>query len=555
MQHLIALNRILINNCFYEEDNYYNQFDDCVLDEIIVKTVTDEEGNTISEITTEIAGDEKEVSETIKEYDIFGNVVEQSETVQASENGKGKNKSEVVTSYEYDYQGNITQTTTKSRKDVNESWVITTTKSTFDDQGQMIASYDARGVKEGYATKYEYDLSGQQVKEHIPVEKKDGVIIYQTYSKEYDEDGNVIAEENKQNDSDVQRTEYVYDIMGRLIQVKDIVDNEKAIYAQYLYDCEGNKIRQYTGLTHPLSITLKEGKGDNGYTYMGKEYHVEVLDKEKRNTYSETKYEYDKGNQLISYTDSEGNEENYTYDVYGNLIKTVDKNGNTIIQTYDYQNRLKKQEATERETKKKTIHKYVYDDNGNMSKIDNRRFLYGKIHGQITSEKWDIGKKTLEKEYLYDSDGTAINFGIKVDGQTELSYNYEYDGESKLKKVVQTDGNRDEAVAAYEYDANGILVKENNTKTDTVYEYNLNGRVSRMENKKSDGVLLSEYSASYAINGQKTKETEEVRTSGGMLQKKTSQYTYDLLGRLTKESTQEKRIFFTLMMRIIIGKR
>lgn len=147
-----------------EENNYYNQFDECVLDEIIVKTVTDEEGNTLSEITTEIADNEKEVSETIKEYDIFGNVVEQSETVQASENGKAKNKSEVATSYEYDYQGNITQTTTKSRKDVDESWVTTTTKATFDDQGQMTASYDARGVKEGYATRYEYDLSDNRLK-------------------------------------------------------------------------------------------------------------------------------------------------------------------------------------------------------------------------------------------------------------------------------------------------------------------------------------------------------------------------------------------------------
>lgn len=159
-----------------------------------------------------------------------------------------------------------------------------------------------------------------------------------------------------------------------------------------------------------------------------------------------------------------------------------------------------------------------------MSKIDNRRFTYGKIHGQITSEKWDIGKKSLEKEYLYDSDGTAINFGVKIDGQTELSYNYEYDGESKLKKIVQTDGNKYETVAAYEYDANGILIKENNTKTDTVYEYNLNGRVSRMENKKSDGVLLSEYNASYAINGQKTKETEAVRTSGNVTEKNISVY-------------------------------
>ncbi len=529
-----------------DEDTYYNLFDAHMLDETITRSVTDDEGNLVSETITKYAGNEKEVSETKYCYDIFGNVEQQTQTVQLTQKEEAKNKSEVVTSYQYDYQGNITQTVVKSRKDVDEAWVTTTTKAEYDDQGQLIARYDPEGVKDGYATRYEYDLSGQQIKESIPIEKKDGTIIYQTNTKEYDEDGNVTAQEIEQDDNTVKRTEYKYDLLGQLVQVKDVLGDNNAIYAQYLYDLEGNKIRQYTGLTSPLSVALKDGTGDNRYTYMGKEYHVEIDEKEKGNTYSETKYHYDKRNQLISYTDPEGNSEKYSYDMYGNLIKTVDKNGNIIKGKYDYQNRLEKEEAIEKETEETTRHKYVYDDRGNACKIDDHTFSYSMISGEIISETWDIGRKTLKKYYEYDSDGVTTGFGVKVGGQTELSYNYEYDGESKLKKVVQTDANRSETIATYEYDANGVLINEKGQKVNSDYKYNLNGRVCQLTNKTSEGILLSKYDAFYEKDGQKTKEIEEVRSKSGVMEKKTSQYRYDSLGRLTKEShAGAEDIFYT----------
>ena len=38
-------------------------------------------------------------------------------------------------------------------------------------------------------------------------------------------------------------------------------------YAQYVYDKEGNKVRQFTGMTSPLTITVSEvadAAGDKG---------------------------------------------------------------------------------------------------------------------------------------------------------------------------------------------------------------------------------------------------------------------------------------------------
>lgn len=100
----------------------------------------------------------------------------------------------------------------------------------------------------------------------------------------------------------------------------------------------------------------------------------------------------------------------------------------------------------------------------------------------------------------------------------------------------QTDGGTDRLVASYEYDANGALIRENGRKIRTDYRYNVGGTLSQMVNHSGDGVLLSRYDADYQKNGQKTKETEEVRGTDGITEKSSSGYKYDCLGRLTKET-------------------
>ena len=530
-----------------DKSRYYDQFNEFMLSETVTETVTDEEGNEISEIVTEVVDKSKQINEVFSSYDEFGNVVSQTETLQVIENGKVKNKSEVITSYQYDYHGNVTEQEEKSRKDTDKPWEITTTKAVYDDQGRLVESYDPKGTIEGYATRYEYDISGQLIKEMIPVDKKGDTIIYQTNTVEYDENGEIIAEESQQDDDKVQRTEYTYDIMGNLVQVKDRQVDRSAIYTQYMYDSEGNKIRQFTGLTQPLTLMLKEGKGDNRYTYMGHNYHVEISGKAKKDTYSETKYLYNKNDELVTFIDPEGNEENYTYDVYGNLIETVDRNGNKITQQYDFQNRLLLEQAEEAETKKQTRHTYEYDYYGNISKIDNREFTYDVISGQMKTETIRGDKqKTIKKSYQYDSDGDTTSFNVKVNDKTQLAFDYEYDGGSKLQKVQQTDGGKDITIVSYEYDANGVLIKENGQKVDTDYKYNLNGTLSQMTNNSKDGVSLSRYYATYRQNGQKTKETADVRGTDGITEEGVSQYSYDRLGRLTKEShTGEEDICYT----------
>lgn len=520
-----------------EQEYYYNQYDSNVLGETITQTITDEDGNSISQNITEKKEDSQRVTQIRSTYDDFNHVTEQSVTVQITERGKEKNQSEKVTCYEYDYQGNVVKTTTKSRKNPTQNWISHTERAVYNDQGQLIQSYDAKGVVEGYATEYEYDLSGQQIKVRTPIEKREGTIFYQEKTTEYDKSGNVIAEEEEQKEKVVQRTEYIYDPMNHLIMVKSIQDEKNAIYTQYLYDREGNKIRQFTGLTKPLTLVLKEGKGDNSYTYRGRDYHVEVADQAKKDRYSETKYAYNKKNQVTSCTDPEGNKETYSYDIYGNRVRTIDRNGNILKNEYDYQNRILRKEAQDGETGEKTIHTYEYDSRGNKSRMDHHKFTYDIITGQIKKETWKEGKqKTIHKNYLFDSDGVVTDFNVKIEDQVAVSYHYEYNADSQLQKVILDSGKTKQTIVSYDYDQKGRLIRADGQKVHTSYQYNLNGTRNQMENKTEDGVLLSQYRSVYQKNGQKIKETEVIRGTGGTTEKRESDYAYDRLGRLTKET-------------------
>ena len=184
--------------------------------------------------------------------------------------------------------------------------------------------------------------------------------------------------------------EYTYDKQGNLVQIKSSLENEKAQYVQYVYDEQGNKVRRFTGMTGPLTVTVaavenaKDDAGKDTFTYGGKTYAVLVTGKKKSDTIRETKYVYDTKNRLVSYTDPEGRTETYTYDCNSNLTKTVDKNGNTLKNTYDNKNRLTERTAKEKKTGKETVHTYRYNAYGDVAVQDDTQFVYGDVSGQVT---------------------------------------------------------------------------------------------------------------------------------------------------------------------------
>ena len=523
-----------------DAEGYYGQFNEAVLSETITKTVTNAEGNTVSQTSTDIRGENRMETVTAYETDDFGRTIKETTVTRKQQHGKWLPAYETQTLSTYDENGNVSQTETKSRKEGEPEWQTRTVKADYDGQGQVIREYTPRGIKENVAAKYEYDILGRKVQSEIPQEKKDGSITYQKTTAEYDNTGNV-TEKNEQIDSDREaKTEYTYDKRGNLVMVKSCMENEKAQYVQYVYDIQGNKVRQFTGMTAPLTLTVTEAaedtKAEDTFTYAGKTYQLTVSGKKKTDDIRETKYEYDGKNQLVAYTDPEGRRETYTYDRNSNLTKTVDKNGNSLKNIYDYRNRLTEQAAKERKTGKETKHSYTYNAYGNAATQDDTAFVYDDASGQVTRETTKLTKnKNIVKTYTYDSAGNKTAFAVKAGEDTKLSLKYTYDGESKLTAVTDETGNE---IAGYTYDTDGNLAERTvagNGMT-TTYAYDYQNRLTAMKNRTGSAGIISEYNSEYLANGQKSKETSDTIDKNGKKSTKTATYTYDLLGRITKET-------------------
>ena len=390
------------------------------------------------------------------------------------------------------------------------------------------------------AETYTYNLLLCKIKKELPQNNTDGSASYQTVVNEYDKSGNLVETKEQIEGDKNKEIEYTYDKQGNLVQVKSSLENEKAQYVQYVYDEQGNKVRQFAGMTGPLTVTVaavenaKDDAGKDTFTYGGKTYAVLVTGKKKSDTIRETKYVYDTKNRLVSYTDPEGRTETYTYDCNSNLTKTVDKNGNTLKNTYDNQNRLTERTAKEKKTGKETVHTYRYNAYGDVAVQDDTQFVYGDVSGQVTKETTKLTKnKDVVKNYTYDSNGNKSTFSVKAGEDTKLSLSYEYDGSSRLISVKDSEGNQ---AVSYAYDTEGSLSERqaaNGLKT--TYGYDYQNRLTSMTNETGKGVV-SKYSSTYLKNGQKAEEVSTVMDKNGKSTKKTAAYTYDMLGRITRET-------------------
>ena len=168
-----------------------------------------------------------------------------------------------------------------------------------------------------------------------------------------------------------------------------------------------------------------------------------------------------------------------------------------------------------------------------MATQDDTTFTYDDVSGQVTKETTKLTKnKDVVKNYTYDSAGNKSAFAVKVGDDTKLSLQYTYDGASKLIAVTDEDGK----VVDYGYDTDGNLSERTvagNGMT-TTYAYDYQNRLTSLKNQTGKGVI-SEYTSEYLTNGQKAKETADTIDEDGKKSKKTATYTYDLLGRITKE--------------------
>ncbi len=169
-------------------------------------------------------------------------------------------------------------------------------------------------------------------------------------------------------------------------------------------------------------------------------------------------------------------------------------------------------------------------------RAEEKPILDDDASGQVTRETTKLTKnKDVVKNYTYDSVGNKSAFAVKVGDDTKLSLNYSYDGALKLTAVTDETGNE---IAGYTYDTDGNLAERTvagNGMT-TTYTYDYQNRLTAMKNQTVSAGVISEYNSEYLANGQKSEETSDVMDKDGRKSQKTATYTYDLLGRIKRET-------------------
>jgi RHS repeat-associated protein len=368
----------------------------------------------------------------------------------------------------------------------------------------------------GRETKFEYDANGDLDAEIDPAGDK------RTWT--YNEDGRRLSEVRPRGNEEGAKaaefeTKTERDAQGRPIKVTDPLGHE----TKYAYDKNDN----LESTTDALGHTTK-------YAYDADNERTEV----KAANGNTTKAAYDSMGQVKSRTDGNGNTTKYEhnaleqatetidplerktraeYDAAGNLKKTEDVLGRTIAYSYDAANRLKEVNYSEEATHDIS---YKYDKDGNVIEMIDGTGTTTRTYDQLDRLTEVINGKKEVVKYKYDLGNQ----------QTELVYpNGEavkrtFDKAGRMEKV--TDWLGKEITFAYNRDSQ---VKVTTTPGEIVDEYAYN-RADQMSEDvlKKKGEVLGAIPYTRDKLGQVEKAVEN-----GVEHK----YEYDAANRLTKSDS------------------
>ena len=379
-----------------------------------------------------------------------------------------------------EYGKNVTITTSKTYN--WEGKVVTST----DARGNTIESiYDARGFlvrqkdAKGGITLFVYDRAGRVISEISAKNQLSSISELYNVTKE-DPKYDICYDLNKDGIIDIfdiarfsnegtNLVEYQYDIMNR---VKTKIDKYwhpitgeriTLVSSAYKYDAKGNVIKELDALGYANGIgTTVDAKINSGYgteyTYNLADKVVTVLDavsKERSLSFTK-KYTYDALGRVTTETDAKGQITSYTYNNAGNMLtKTIKKSASVpekLLQTntYDYLGNL------------------INSTDGNGNKTSYEYNSFGQIRKAVFPGDASISPNTVI--YQYDIMGNLV---LKQDS-TGNTHKYTFDSDGRMTSDTESKADGSDAITTYaKYDVNGSKRFEtdgNNVTTETVYD-------------------------------------------------------------------------------------
>ncbi|MEQ4207913.1 DNRLRE domain-containing protein [Actinopolymorpha sp. B9G3] len=184
---------------------------------------------------------------------------------------------------------------------------------------------------------------------------------------------------------------------------------------------------------------------------------------------------------------------------------------------------------------------YLYDPNGNLKTIDDKRsgapvdsyaVTYSELNQVTKVEEMVGGAAAHTTRYGYGPNGNLIS--RELDGTTAT---FEYDVRDLLSKVT------DPKVTRYTYTDRGQRLQETKPNGNTVdYTYFLDGRLDTQTEKKPSGTIVASHDQAWDPNGNKIQDiaVKQNADNPGASLNTTTSWTYDPLDRiksLTKTGT------------------
>ena len=395
------------------------------------------------------------------QYDSMGNVIAD---IAVGYN----NDSNIVTQYNYDTAGRISEMVKGLNGYSEDTSGGAVTHYTYNNQGYLSVMTDPMGYAEYYN---DYDYNGNLLKR---TDKNGSVFNYKYGPYGLLETSVANSEEGK---------EYKYNNIGRLTEASAITADGEHITEQYTYDAFGRLTQKtddnekthtytYDNNSNVLEYKLKDGssvKNAVEYTYDS----INRLTAMENNDII-TSYTYDANGNLTKKETDEGLTTEYGYNKAGFITSMKNMKGSTVNDSYTcryYQNGLKIDETA--------VHAAFGDEEQTeMYKLYGYNSV-GMLRYEMFMQDQDI---VYDSTYYYDARGNRTSSYIQQQSKSGKQVNYTYDLNDRLSGSTFTENlyadgtyTSSEKITGgtkYRYDNNGNLVSED------VYKRQVSGSVT-----------------------------------------------------------------------------
>jgi RHS repeat-associated protein len=418
----------------------------------------------------------------------------------------------------------------------------------YDAAGRLVTMTDPLGQ----TTSYTYDAANRLLTNTNPR----GII---EASRTYDANGRITQEQY----ADGSVMQVIYTLInptapqGGIASTKVVMPNgssqtfrvDSGLYASVSTDGLGNGslTNRTLGTNRVNSVTDRLGRVTTP-TFDAKENLTQI----KAPDGSITKFTYEPQYNLpTAITDALGKTSTITYDAKGNATEVKDPLGKITKLNYDSFGQVTSVTNARNETAT-----MAYDERGNVLKVTDAlnhstSFSYDVLNrmtkatnalGFVTQYQYDILDRTTQTasgegrviKYAYDANSNLLSVTDPAGNVTR----YDYDSRDRLIKRTDASGK----IEIYQYDANSNLVKSTDRKGQvTTYQYNANDRL--VSTTYADGKVVSN---TYDDDDRLVSLNDTAPGAGQ------HNFTYDLLDRLTKESTPRGTVSYAYD---VLGRR